>query len=461
MRRTHALATVAALACVAACGAATRGVAAEATLVLCGGTVIPMTSPGVTFEAIAIAGERILALGTDQEILALAGPETQVIELEGKTVLPGFIDPHTHLLADASNEGLSIAAAQTQAIACGITSAAEMLVRPDELPMFTAAARRGEIRLRTSLYLAYNDLCGNVLGPWYVNYEPFAEIAPRLRIAGVKVFAERSTCGDERAAISFSDPLRPLLSPAGAFWYGEDRPLFTTAELAAIVRGAAERGFPVAIHAIGDAAVETALSALDAAGEKALALRPMVLHNLFLRDDLVPEFARLGVIAGVESTNACFVDVYDDLLPTLRKTLVRRWGDLVGSGAHVVADSDWPWCDPGFLSPLVRLANLVSPTNASPVYASWEPCRPLSSGQLVSVWQGLRMMTTEAAYALHCETESGTLESGKLADVVVLSANPLTTPASGLSALRVLMSFVGGRIEWREAGAASQADDSR
>ena len=349
------------------------------------------------------------------------------------SVLPGFIDPHTHLLADASREGLSIAAAQTQAIACGITSAAEMLVRPDELPTFTAAAERGEVRLRTSLYLAYNDLCGTVLGPWYVEYEPFEEIAPRLRIAGVKVFAERSTCGDERAAISFSGALRPLLSPAGAFWYGEDRPLFTTAELAAIVRGAAERGFPVAIHAIGDAAVETALAALDAAGEKALALRPMVLHNLFLRDDLVPQFARLGVVAGVESTNACFVDVYDDLLPTLRTTLVRRWGDLVGSGAHVVADSDWPWCDPGFLSPLVRLANLVSPTHASPAYASWEPCEPLSSGQLVSVWQGLRMMTTEAAYALHCETELGTLESGKLADLVVLSANPLLVHPKDLS----------------------------
>jgi hypothetical protein len=175
----------------------------------------------------------------------------------------------------------------------------------------------------------------------------------------------------------------------------------------------------------------------------------MVLHNLFLRDDLVPEFARLGVIAGVESTNACFVDVYDDLLPTLRKTLVRRWGDLVGSGAHVVADSDWPWCDPGFLSPLVRLANLVSPTNASPAYASWEPCRPLSPAQLVSAWQGLRMMTTEAAYALHCETELGTLEPGKFADIIVVSANPLLASPEDISDIRVLLTIAAGRVEWR------------
>ncbi|MCX6093626.1 MAG: amidohydrolase family protein [Candidatus Bipolaricaulota bacterium] len=454
MKKPCTVAAVLGLALAAAFGGA--AFTAPATLVLFGGTVVPMTDVGITYEAIAVAGDRILALGTEKEMLALAGPETEMINLEGRTALPGFIDPHAHLLADAPKEGLSIAAAQGQALACGITSAAEMLVRPGELPSFVAAAERGEIRLRTSLYLAYNDLCGNVLGPWYRDYAPFAEIAPLLRIGGVKVFAERSSCGDERAAISFSDALRPLLSPAGAFWYGEDRPLFAASELAAVVRDAAELGFRVAIHAIGDAAVETALAALDFAGGKAQALRPMVLHNLFLRDELLPEFARLGVVAAVESTNACFVDVYDDLLPTLRATLVRRWGDLAATGAHVAADSDWPWCDPGFLSPLLRLANLVSPINASPAYASWEPCKPLPSAQLVSVWQGLRMMTTEAAYALHQEVELGTLEPGKLADLVVLSANPLLASIEELPGIRVWLTILGGKAEWRSETASSR-----
>ncbi|MGD9676361.1 MAG: amidohydrolase family protein [Candidatus Bipolaricaulia bacterium] len=308
---------------VAVMAAAVGAAAAPATLILFGGTVVPMTDPRVTYEAIAINGDRIAAAGADDEILALAGPGTEIVDLEGRAVLPGFIDPHTHLLADASREGMSIPAVQALALACGIASAAEMLVRPDELPAFVAAAERGEVRLRTRLYLADNDLCGDVFGPWYLAHEPFTEVAPRLEIGGVKVFAERSTCGEERAAVSFSDSLRPLLSPAGAFWHGEDRPLFTALELALVVRTAAERGLPVAVHAIGDAAVETALRALELAGEKALALRPVILHNLFLRDDLVPEFSRLGVVAGVEATNACFVDVYNDLLPTVRGTLVR------------------------------------------------------------------------------------------------------------------------------------------
>jgi len=444
------------LGCAVVCAvAACSDSASFATLVLFGGTVVPMTDPNTTFEAMAIAGDRILALGTDEEILALAGAGTQWVDLGGRTALPGFIDPHTHLLGDAAKGNLSIAEAQGLALACGITSAVEMLVTPAALPEFVAAAKRGDVRIRTSLYLAYNDLCGNVFGPWYSDLAPFAEIAPRLRIGGVKVFAERSSCGAQRPAISFGDSLRPLLSPAGAVWYGEDRPLFSVQGLAAVVRDAAESGLPVAIHAIGDAAVETALAALDLAGGPARALRPMVLHNLFLPDDLLLEYARLGVTAGVESTNACFVDVYDDLLPTVRETIVRRWGDLVAAGARVVAGSDWPWCDPGYLSPLMRLANLVSPTNASPAYASWEPCERLSPGQLLSIWQGLRAMTVDAAYAVHWEDDLGTLEPGKLADVVVLSANPLLARVEELAGVRVWLTMVGGSVEWSaEAGLA-------
>jgi hypothetical protein len=59
-------------------------------------------------------------------------------------------------------------------------------------------------------------------------------------------------------------------------------------------------------------------------------------------------------------------------------------------------------------------------------------------------------MTIEAAHALHLDDDLGALEPGKLADLVVLSANPLTTQAAGLSDIRVSMTVVGGQIEWKE-----------
>jgi hypothetical protein len=430
--------------------ASSRCSAEPATLIFTHGVVVAMTTPGDVHEAIAVAGDRVLAVGTNDEILALAGPDTQRIDLAGRAVYPGFIDAHAHLLRDCGRESLSPTEAQTLALSYGVTTAAEMVVERGDLERYKGMAECGEVRVRTRLFLAYNNLCGSVLGPWYLGMTPFTEIAPRLSIAGIKVFVERSSCGAESAAISFSDELRPLLTPAGAFWYGDDRLLFSVDALAAVIREAAAAGFPVAMHAIGDGGVETALHALAQAGEAARVLRPLVLHNLFVRDDLLPLYASLGATAVVEAVNACFVDTYNDMLPASHAGIVRRWGDFVASGAHVAAGSDWPWCDTGGLNPMFRIANLVSPTNASPAYASWEPCEPLAEGQVLSVWDALRAMTIEAARALHLEAHLGTLEPGKLADLVVLSGDPLTTPISGLSEIHVSTTVIDGQIEWKE-----------
>ncbi len=446
LSRVWPLVLVAAVCCVA------RG-SGPATLVLYNGVVMPLAAQDEAYEAyeaIAVAGDRILALGTNEQVTALAGPETEVVDLAGRTVLPGFIDAHAHLLRDCARAGLTAAEAQTLALSYGVTSVAEMLVEPGDVERYVAMAEAGVVRVRTHLFLAYNSLCGNVYGTWYTSYEPFVETAPRLSIGGVKVFVERSSCSAEPPAISFSDELRPLLSPAGAVWYGEDRPLFSIEELALVIRGAADAGFPCALHAIGDAAVETALRAALAAGDRARLLRPLLLHSLFVRDDLLPLYARSGATPVVEPVNVCFVDTYDDMLPPAHAGIVRRIGDLAVAADFLAAGSDWPWCDPGGLNPLFRVANLVSTTNASPSYASWEPCEALSPRQVVSVWQALRMVTAEAARALHLEDELGTLEPGKKADLAVLSANPLTAPTERLAGVRAALTVVGGRIEWRE-----------
>ncbi len=55
------------------------------------------TNPGTIVEAMAVRDGRILALGRNQEILALKGPQTQVIDLQGRTVVPGIVDTHSHL----------------------------------------------------------------------------------------------------------------------------------------------------------------------------------------------------------------------------------------------------------------------------------------------------------------------------------------------------------------------------
>jgi len=429
---------------------ATHGVERTADLVLYDGRVVTMTAEGDVHEAIAVSGNRILHVGTTNEVLALAGPETERIDLAGRSLYPGFIDPHTHLLNDSWNQGLSPIDTQKLALQHGITSAANMYTTPDLTEEYLRMARRGEMRVRFSLYLIYNSSCGDVLGDWYADYEPLVEIAPRLRIGGVKVFSETSVCGENRIGVSFTEAVRGVLSPAGQEWYGGNRPLFARDELADVVRRAEERGFPVAIHAIGDGGVQVSLDAIgDALDGRPNALRHTILHNLFVRHDLLSRYAEVGIVAAVESMTSCFARFYRDLLPLDLKHIVRRWGELAATGAHVAADSDWPWAAKEAISPLFRLQALMVPENLSSSYGAWEPCGLLPEDQLLSAWQGLRMMTVEAAFMLHREDEPGTLESGKLADLIVLSADPLSTDPYALTDIEVLLTIVDGGIEWQ------------
>src|SRR3990167_179137 len=79
---------------------------ASPRLILHGGRVRTMAPNGslsartdaapITATAIAVAGDRVTALGSDRDVLALRGPRTRVVDLRGRTVLPGFTDAHTH-----------------------------------------------------------------------------------------------------------------------------------------------------------------------------------------------------------------------------------------------------------------------------------------------------------------------------------------------------------------------------
>ncbi|MBU1049243.1 amidohydrolase family protein [Candidatus Bipolaricaulota bacterium] len=421
-----------------------------ASLILFNGTVIPMTAEGDAYEAIAIRGNRILAVGQDANLTALAGPNTQFIDLQGAVVYPGFIDAHTHLLNDSWNAGISPIDSQALALRYGITMAANMYTTSELLADYLQMAQQGDMRVRFSLYLVYNTSCGDTLGHWYADQAPLREIAPRLSIGGIKIFAETSVCGDDLIGISFTPELRPALSPAGTEWYGNHRPLFSQSELADVIRTVSQWGFPVAIHAIGDGGVQLSLDAIEQALDgRVNALRHTILHNLFIRDDLLSRYADLGIVAAVESMTPCFVTFYRDLLlPEDLKPIVRRWGDLMATDAHVTADSDWPWCAEEAINPLFRLQALMSPINHSQSYSAWEPCGLLPHDQLLTAWQGLRSMTAEAAFMLHREEEVGTLEVGKLADLVVLSADPLRTDVESLTDIDVLLTMVDGIIEY-------------
>ena len=68
-------------------------------LILRNGNIITLDDKLATASAVAIQGEKILTLGSDEQVLKLAGPKTKVIDLKKRTVIPGLIDTHIHIIS--------------------------------------------------------------------------------------------------------------------------------------------------------------------------------------------------------------------------------------------------------------------------------------------------------------------------------------------------------------------------
>ena len=80
----------------------------SADLILHNGLFTTLTRAQPTASAVAIRDGRFLAVGADKEVLALAGPQTRIVDLKGRRVLPGLIDSHLHIIRGGLNFNLEL-----------------------------------------------------------------------------------------------------------------------------------------------------------------------------------------------------------------------------------------------------------------------------------------------------------------------------------------------------------------
>src|SRR5262245_41685052 len=78
--------------------ASSSAIAGQADVILVDAKVLTGESGRQTAEAVAVSGERIQAVGSNEAVRRLAGPKTRIIDLRGRTVIAGLIDAHVHLL---------------------------------------------------------------------------------------------------------------------------------------------------------------------------------------------------------------------------------------------------------------------------------------------------------------------------------------------------------------------------
>src|SRR5439155_11987257 len=221
-----------------------------------------------------------------------------------------------------------------------------------------------------------------------------------------------------------------------------------TASLGTAVPGLAREGFQVHVHAIGDRAVREALDAFEAAGSAngPSRNRHHIAHLQVVHPDDVPRFAKLGVAANLQAYWACLDDQLRDLnLPFLgpeRTAHQYPFASLARSGARLAMGSDWSVTT---ADPLRQIQ--VALTRVPFDLPDREPFLPHERLDLATA---LRAFTVRSAWVNNLDAETGSVEPGKLADLVVLDRDLTGVPPESVGRAGVLLTMVEGQVVHRD-----------
>ena len=536
------------------------GSPAVVDLVLTGGRVVAMDDFGSTAEAIAIGGDRILQLGTAEEIAQLVTEDTRVIQLEGRLAIPGFIEGHAHFFGvgdSAMQLDLRQATSWSQIVEQVAAAAQELpkgaLIRgrgwhqekwtsppadavdglphhkslsqvsPDHPVVLTHASGHATFANAVAMELsgitaatadpeggeivhdesgapigAFRETASSLLGPAYMKArQPDPRRLARLAVGeclrkGVTSFQDlggkfeelevlrgMADAGslDVRMWMALREPVAELkeqlpkiklkgygnhhltlggikrsidgaLGSHGAWLLEPYADLSTSAglntvtieDVYACAELAIENDLQLCVHAIGDRANREVLNIYERTfGDKGdrKGLRWRIEHAQHLHPDDVERFAKLGVIAAMQGIH-CTSDapwVYRRLGADRAASGAYLWRSLLDAGAVVTNGTDAPVEN---LNPIASYYATV--TRKLPDGSEFFP------EQKMTRMEALRSYTLSNAYAAFEEDLKGSLEPGKLADIVILSKDILKCAQEEILDAVVLTTIVGGEV---------------
>lgn len=515
-------------------------------LVFHGGVLLTQDPAFPAASALAVRDGRILAVGSDEDILPLAGPASRRIHLAGRVMVPGFNDAHAHIwkighllttMVDLRQAG-SIAAivARLQAEAARRPQGAWLLGRgwnearlaegraptrpdldaafPDRPVVLTRAC--GHIMACNSAALAAAGITATTAAPaggvierdpsgaptglvhetamGLVNaaspvptrdaYAAMIDAALRHQLA-LGITSTNDAGVDEalqetyrlmdaegrlpsrvnvmiRGIVEGTSHLSPLsshLSPwlridtvkfladgglSGAtaalsvpYRHADTRGVlrFENEELLALCREAHDAGFRIAIHAIGDVAIEQVINVYDALGRGPM--RHRIEHLGLPSAHHLRRAARLGVIAAPQSI------FLHELGRNFRAYLPDRLLNqaypiraMLDAGLTVALSSDAPVV--GNDDPLLGMSAAITRRTAEG--------ETIAPSQAITAQEALWAYTMGGAIASGDDANRGSLTAGKWADLALLSANPLTVPPEALPGVHVEQTWLGGNL---------------
>ena len=330
----------------------------------------------------------------------------------------------------------------------GLTSVCDRDAGPDEIETYKQLRARGELTVRVSLSQHVESI-----GPLAeiensirrISQDPlFRERDDWLHIVGIKTFLD----GGMLTGSAY------MLQPWGvSAIYGISDPdyrgvrFIPKERLIAMVRTAVECGLQFTAHSVGDGAVQALLEAY-AEVDKELPVRPTrpcISHSNFMSAEAVRESARLGVMIDLQPV-WLYLDAH---------TLVKQFGyerlryfqplrGLFEAGAVAGGGSDH----------MQKIGSLrsVNPYNPFLGMATAIRRQARQSGdrlhpeEALTREQAIRFYTINNARILGCDDQLGSLEAGKLADLIVLDTDLLTCPEEQISATQVLRTYLAGKL---------------
>jgi hypothetical protein len=317
--------------------------------------------------------------------------------------------------------------------AWGVTAYTDASANAPQLRVYRKMEREGSLNIHVSGSIAMNDWAKDRV----VDPEPLVAMADEYRSS--------------------------LFDPIGRKWWADGSPLSKTSLMVAeyadgghgimtvdktdfdrMIREAKKGGL-VRVHAMGDGTVRAILDVF----EQVRKLNPgsisqchQIAHCAFLRDEDIPRFRRLNVVADfspLQYYRGPLTSLAEETVGAESMKYFAQVKKTIDSGAPVAIGSDWPT---GAIdaNPLRMLQVLV--TRKDPYEKNTD--KPL--GEIISLEDAIRVMTLGGAYSMRKENELGSIEKGKAADMVVLNRNLFDIDPNSIIDTKVIYTIFTGKI---------------
>ena len=340
----------------------------------------------------------------------------------------------------------------------GITSVQDAWVGPEEMEVYTALEKSNKLHMRVRATLRSTITEDEAEFQRLIAIRTQYQNHPLIRADAVKIFSD--------GVIEFPTQTAAMIAPYGdgkgnltANYGGR---YFKEATLNNYVARLDKEGFTIHVHSIGDYTTHAALNAFEFAADKngANDLRHQITHLQIVDPADYSRFAKLNVYADMQLFWA-FPEEYsvEAVQPFIAPESFQHMypaGSLKAAGAIIAGASDWPVdAAPGNPMPNTPLSSMQAgitrqnSNSASPYFG-----KVLSPYERVDIQTMLAAYTINAAKAMKQDQITGSIEVGKLADLVVLGRNPMTIAPEKLADIPVLTTIFDGAVLYQFNAAA-------